>query len=216
MPQTIPANEITLGSLKQSLGLKIANKPDFFSEWFHNVAEITALEKEMLDRVKANFLELMEEPPLLENTVKLVILAPLLDLAGFYRRPFRIETETSIEIEMEDEGLIIRGRIDILVIKEVIWLVVIESKRSDYAVGRAIPQTLAYLLVNPNTQHPSFGLITNGNEFIFLKSSPPPHHQYATSRLFSLLNPQNDLYDVLAILKHFGQISQRRKDLNKV
>jgi CDP-paratose 2-epimerase len=67
----------------------------------------------------------MEDPPLLENTVKLVILAPLLDLAGFYRRPFRIETETSIAIEMEDEGVVIRGRIDILVIKEAIWLVAI-------------------------------------------------------------------------------------------
>lgn len=80
----------------------------------------------MLDWVKVNFLELMEDPPLLENTVKLVILAPLLDLTGFYRRPFRIETETSIAIEMEDEGVVIRGRIDILVIKEAIWLVAIE------------------------------------------------------------------------------------------
>lgn len=126
MLPTIPANEITLRSLKQSFGLHIADSPDFFREWSQNVAGITALEKEMLDRVKINFLELMEDPPLLENTVKLVILAPLLDLAGFYRRPFRIETETSIAIEMEDEGVVIRGRIDILVIKEVIWLVAIE------------------------------------------------------------------------------------------
>jgi hypothetical protein len=90
----------------------------------------------------------------------------------------------------------------------VIWLVVIESKRSDFAVSRAIPQTLAYMLANPREQQGSFGLITNGNEFLFLKSSPPPDRKYATSPLFSLLNPQNNLYDVLAILKHLGQISQ--------
>ncbi|MFN5513704.1 MAG: type I restriction enzyme HsdR N-terminal domain-containing protein [Cyanobacteriota bacterium] len=206
MPQTIPANEITLGSLKQSFGLKTSNNPDFFSEWSTDVAQITSPEKEILDRVKTNFLELMEDPPLLENTVKLVTLAPLLDLAGFYRRPFRIETETSVEIKMEDEGVVIRGRIDILVIKNFIWLVAIESKRSDFAASCAIPQTLFYMLANPDLQQSSFGMITNGSEFVFLKSSPPPYRQYATSRLFSLLNPQNDLYDVLAILKHFGEI----------
>ena len=84
---------------------------------------------------------------MLENTVKMVVLAPLLDLAGFYHKPFRIETETSVALEMKDEGTIIRGRIDVLVIKNRLWLLVIESKRSDFAVTRAIPQALAYIAV---------------------------------------------------------------------
>ena len=71
-----------------------------------------------------------------------------------------------------------------------------------------IYRNLSYMLANPREQQTSFGLITNGNEFLFLKSSPPPGRKYATSPLFSLLNPQNNLYDVLAILKHLGQISQ--------
>lgn len=55
-------------------------------------------DRHLLDRVKANFLELMEDPPMLENTVKMVVIAPLLDLAGFYHKPFRIETETSVAL----------------------------------------------------------------------------------------------------------------------
>jgi hypothetical protein len=50
----------------------------------------------------------------------------LLDLAGFYHKPFRIETETAIALEMKDEGTIIRGRIDVLAIKNQLWLLVIE------------------------------------------------------------------------------------------
>lgn len=35
---------------------------------------------------------------MLENSVNMVVLAPLLDWAGFYRQPFRIETETSVDV----------------------------------------------------------------------------------------------------------------------
>ncbi|WP_353933065.1 type I restriction enzyme HsdR N-terminal domain-containing protein [Okeanomitos corallinicola TIOX110] len=142
-----------------------------------------------------------DDPPMLENTVKMVVLAPLLDLAGFYHKPFRIETETGVALEMEDEGTIIRGRIDVLVLKNRLWLLVIESKRSDFAVTRAIPQALAYMLGNEETVLPTFGMITNGNEFLFLKVL---EHKYANSRLFSLVNPDNELYRVLQVLKRLG------------
>jgi Type I restriction enzyme R protein N terminus (HSDR_N) len=139
--------------------------------------------------------------------VKMVVLAPLLDLAGFYHKPFRIETETGIDVEMEDEGLIIRGRIDVLVLKARLWLLVIESKRSDFAVTRAIPQALAYMLGNPEIVQPTFGMITNGNEFLFLKSIRTNTSEYASSKLFSLINPNNELYEVLQILKRLGKES---------
>jgi hypothetical protein len=78
---------------------------------------------------------------------------------------------------------------------------VIESKRSDFAVTRAIPQALAYMLGNEETVLPTFGMITNGNEFLFLKVLK---HEYANSRLFSLVNPDNELYSVLQVLKRLG------------
>ncbi|HSM82777.1 MAG TPA: type I restriction enzyme HsdR N-terminal domain-containing protein [Nodosilinea sp.] len=204
MVQTIAANTATLRDLKEALGLQQSLDPAFFGEWQQNRPALGEAEQHLLDRVKANFMALMEDPPMLENSVKMVVLSPLLDLAGFYRKPFRIETETSIDLELEDEGTVIRGRIDVLVLKQQLWLLVIESKRSDFAVARAIPQALAYMLSNPNLAKPTFGLITNGNEFLFLKATRQPVAQYANSRLFSLLNPDNELYSVLQVMKQWG------------
>ena len=201
MVQAIAAKDVTLRELKQNFGLQISQDPTFFTEWLDSFTPLREEEHHLLDRVKANFLELMEDPQMLENTVKMVVLAPLLDLAGFYHKPFRIETETAIALEMKDEGAIIRGRIDVLVIKNQLWLLVIESKRSDFAVTRAIPQALAYMLSNSETVQSIFGMITNGNEFLFLKTS---QNEYANSRLFSLVNPNNELYEVLQILKQLG------------
>jgi predicted type IV restriction endonuclease len=202
--QTLAANQVTLRQLKESFGLELAQDANFFSEWSAALPSLSALEQQLLDRVKENFAGLMEDPPMLENSVKMVVLAPLLDLAGFYHKPFRIETEPSVEISTEDEGVVIWGRIDVLVLKERLWLLVIESKRSDFSVTRAIPQALAYLLNNPETIEPTFGMITNGNEFLFLKATRQPIAQYANSRLFSLVNPNNELYSVLQVLKQLG------------
>lgn len=204
MVQAIPATEVTLRELKQAFGLQQTQEPTFFPEWLEVHAALSETEQHLLDRVKANFLALMEDPPMLENSVKMVVLAPLLDLAGFYHKPFRIETETSVDVKMEDEGAVIRGRIDVLVLKNRLWLLVIESKRSDFAVTRAIPQALAYMLGNPEIAQPTFGMITNGNEFLFLKGTRQPTAEYANSRLFSLVNPNNELYTVLQILKRLG------------
>ena len=209
MVQTVPATEATLYQLKQALGLSKSQDLEFFTEWQTSGTDINQAERVLLDRVQTNFLALMEDPPMLENSVKMVVLAPLLDICGFYRKPFKIETETSTQIEMQDEGITIRGRIDVLVMKDRLWLLVIESKRSDFAVSRAIPQALSYMLSNPSNQ-PHFGLITNGHEFLFLKTELQPTAIYDNSRLFSLLNPQNELYSVIQILKLLGlkQIAQ--------
>jgi predicted type IV restriction endonuclease len=207
MIQTIPANQITLRILKEQIGLKLSQNPQFFPEWSEPYPPLSDIEQQTLERVKANFLALMEDPPMLENTVKMVVLAPLLDLAGFYRPPFRIETETSVTVEMADEGIVIQGRIDVLVQKHRLWLFVIESKRSDFSVTRAIPQALTYLLSNPEGEGSTFGMIMNGNEFLFLKASRHPVAEYANSRLFSLFNPGNELDLVLQILKQLGQIA---------
>lgn len=204
MVQAIPATEVTLRGLKQVFGLRRSQDPSFFQEWAEDSIALNEAERLLLDRVKSNFLELMEDPPMLENGVKMGVLAPLLDLGRFYRKPFQIKTEASVNIEMQDEGVVIRGRIDVLVLKHRLWLLVIESKRSDFAVTRAVPQAIAYMLGDPEVTQPTFGLITNGNDFLFLKVSRQPTVQYANSRLFSLINPGNELYLVWQVLKQLS------------
>jgi len=206
MVQFIQAQNVGIAYLEEKFSLQQIDNETFFTEWLENLPEISDLEKQYLDRVKFHFLRLIKHPPLSEETVKLVVLSPLLSLAGFYDEPFFIRSELSIEISTEDEGEIIRGRIDVLVIQQQLWLLVIESKRATFSLLEAIPQALAYMLANPNPTKPIFGLVMNGSDFIFLKCSSTNQLQYALSDQFSLLKRENELYQVLRILKKLGQI----------
>jgi predicted type IV restriction endonuclease len=204
--QTLQANRVTLAILESQFELRATGDRAFFSEWQTATETITPDEQQMLERVKANFDSLLKEPPLLEGAVKMVILSPLLDLAGFYQPPFRIRTEAEISISSADEetGVVIRGAIDVLVLLEQLWVLVIESKMSDFSLTKALPQALSYLLSSPT--RPCFGLITNGSDFVFIKLDQTEQPLYATSKVFSLLAPGNELVDVLRVLKHLGQV----------
>jgi len=206
MVQSIQAQNISLEYLEEKFQLHEVNNETFFPEWFDNSVEITDLEKQYFDRVKASFLRLLKYPPLLENAVKIVILSPLLNLAGFLTEPFFVKTEESIEISLEDAGEIIRGRIDILVIQLRFWLLVIESKRSSFSLSDHIPQALSYMLANPHPEKPVFGLVTNGSHFIFLKLVKGDQLEYSVSYELSLLKRENDLYQVLRIFKRISQV----------
>jgi hypothetical protein len=69
-----------------------------------------------LEEVRQNYLYQISEGILLEETVKMVVLSPLLELAGFYRSPYKFKTEVSVKIEaLGDNDEILSGRIDALV-----------------------------------------------------------------------------------------------------
>ena len=74
--------------------------------------------KSAVIRIADNYLNLIKFRPMLEETVKMVVLSPLLDFAGLYQRPFRITTEQSTEIVLEDKDQVVKGRIDVLVLKK--------------------------------------------------------------------------------------------------
>lgn len=205
MTQAIAARRIKLHDLKTRFGLQQVQDETFFSEWRNDLPELTELEQQALDRIRRNYLYLLEYP-VMESIVKMVVLSPLLDLAGFYQPPFRIDGETRIQVSAEDEGEMIQGFIDVAVIQGQLWVTVIEAKNSEFSITKAIPQALAYMLAAPNTQKTTFGLVLNGSEFLFLKLVQGDVPQYATSNLFSLLNRGNDLYTVLSLLKRLGDL----------
>lgn len=205
MVQTIPAQDITINDLKIKFNLQHTDERQFFREWQDNLPEVSESEKQSLERIKTNFLNLIEYPPMLENAVKMVVLSPLLDLAGFYQRPLRISTEKQVEIVSEDEGTIIKGKIDVLVLQEQLWILVIEAKKAQFSLEPGIPQALAYMLDHPHPEKPIFGLVTNGSNFIFIKLIKQERLLYALSDEFTLRRA-NDLYIVLKILKQFGHL----------
>ncbi|MGB7441860.1 MAG: restriction endonuclease subunit R [Coleofasciculaceae cyanobacterium] len=212
MVQTLQAKAVTLHELYNLFGLQLLEDQQFFPEWQDHLSELTEEEKRRLDRVKTSFTNLLEYPPLLENTVKMVVLSPLLDLAEVYLKPLHIKSEPSFQITTEDEGTIIKGNVDVLVLFEKLWVLVIEAKRAAVDIDEGRAQLLSYMLASPMPNLPTFGLMTNGRNFLFLKLIRQPFPQYATSRLFSLVNPGNELYAVLSILKSLVKLVQQGVD----
>lgn len=157
MLQTIQARDISLYELEEKFGLESVINNDFFPEWIDNLPLITDIEKLSLERVKSNYLNLTKRRFMSEEAVKMVVLSPLLDLAGFYQHTFEIETESSTEISAVDESVIVKGSIDFLVINKKLWILVIESKSTKFDVMSALPQALAYMLNTPNVEKPTYG-----------------------------------------------------------
>jgi hypothetical protein len=203
MVQTIFAKDISLYELEEQFGLQPIDDP-CFTEWLSDSPPVSESDKQALNRVRSNYLNLIKRRFMSEEAVKMVVLSPLLDLAGFYQPPFAIETETSIKIYAEDEGVIVKGNIDVLVVQRQLWILVIESKATKFDVMTALPQALAYMLDDPKHDRPTLGLLVNGREFVFVKLTQQDTPQYSLSKAFSILTPEQDLYDVLHLLKHIG------------
>jgi hypothetical protein len=200
--QTIAARTVKLHDLKSKFGLERVEDESFFSEWLEELPELSESDRQFLDHTKRNYLYLLEYP-VMESIVKMVVLSPLLDLAGFYAPPFRVDGAISVKVSATDEGEVVQGNIDVLVIQEQIWVTVIEAKNSEFSLTKALPQALAYMLAPPKAEKPAFGMVLNGSEFLFIKlASDVP--RYALSDTFSLLNRGNDLYSVLQILRRLG------------
>lgn len=200
--QTIAAHTLKLQDLKTRFNLQKSDQDDFFGEWLTEGSPLSESDRIALDRIKRNYLYLLEYP-VMESIVKMVVLSPILDLAGFYEPPFRVDGEANIQVSAEDEGELIQGYIDVLSVQGAFWITVIEAKNSEFSITKAIPQTLAYMLANPHSDRSTFGLVINGSEFLFLTLVQGAMPVYATSDLFSMLNRGNDLYRVFQILKQF-------------
>lgn len=205
MVQLIAATAINLHDLESRFQLHLVDDDQSFREWQDDLPEITELEKQQLDRVKACYLNLVQYS-MLEEAVKMVVVSPLLNLAGFYLPPFYIATEETVEISDEDEEVVVKGKIDVLVVKNQLWVLVIESKRPTYSLEVAIPQALAYMMASPNTDRPTFGMVTNGRDFQFIKLVRQGIPKYALSNSFDIRDRGNELYGVLSVLKRLAEI----------
>ncbi|NJL00040.1 MAG: restriction endonuclease subunit R [Spirulinaceae cyanobacterium RM2_2_10] len=202
MPATLAASNINLRDLIDRFGLVRSRDDRFFFEWQTDLPLLTASEQQQLDRIREGYFNLIENPPLLESVVKLAIVSPLLFIAGVYLAPFQIRAEQSIELAAEDEGQTIEGRIDILLLRDNIWVAVIESKQFAFSTDEALAQILTYMLADPQPDTPTYGLIATGANFTFVKLARlegVPH--YARSDEFVIRNRDNGLYPVLQIFK---------------
>ena len=208
MTQTLVISKtiLTMAALQQRFGVIPSSDANFFSEWTTDLPNLTIAETQTLDQIKARFDRHRNQGPLAEGTINQLLISPLLTLAELYDEPFFVSTQPSLEIQVEDQDEILRGRIDTLIVHDQFWASVIESK-STIAFSIALPQAMAYMMANPNPNRPIYGLISNGDEFMFIKMLTQGLAQYDLSNVFSLLIPRrNQLYSILQILKQIQQI----------
>lgn len=193
----------TLNDLEQRLGLMQTDDPNFFSEWTDALPLLAKQMQAGIERIKQRYDYHRSDGLLLEGTINLVITAPLLELLGFIDPPFRLKSPYSILLELEDPEETIRGAIDVLVLQERLWILTVESKRTSISVPAALPQLLAYIASNPHRQLPNYGMVTNGDEFVFLKFDSS--NKYDASCAFSLFPRRHELGQAAQILKSLGQ-----------
>jgi hypothetical protein len=205
MAQTIAISEkTTLKYLREHFGVQRTEDLGFFQEWQSSQMTLSAGEMTALERIRNRYFHQLDEGMMLENGVKMMIVSPLLELAGFYDPPFRSRFEPSVEVAIDTGEEILNGRIDALVVQNQLWIWVLEAKRTTFSLSLGIPQALAYMLANPLKSQPSYGLLCSGESFLFLKLQFQPSPIYGLSQHFNILN-SGDLAIVLGGLKNVAE-----------
>jgi hypothetical protein len=195
----------TLAEAERRFNLSRTEEEAFFLEWQITLPDLSIPEQVALDKLRQRYLYQRSEGQLLEGTVTLLMASPLLAVAGFYDPPFRVRAEESVLLTLDDGEEALQGRIDVLVLLNQLWVVVLESKETALSVWTALPQTLAYLMTNPQPEKPSFGMVTNGDEILFVKLVQSDHRNYSLSRVFAPFTSKQELYGALQILKQIGR-----------
>ena len=198
MVQTNPISKTitTLADVEQRFNLSPTDNDIFFQEWQQGLPQLTAQERENLDQIQRRFLRHRKRSSLAVGAINQLLISPLLTLAGLYDEPFYVTTEASVELEVKEKDENLRGPIDTLVIAQQLWVLIVESK-STIAFSVALPQLMTYMMANPYPERPVYGMIGNGDEFMFIKMLTEVNPQYDLSNIFYLLLPRrNQLYDV--------------------
>ena len=195
---TLLAIEKTISSFQElhdRLGLQRATDISFFPEWQKATKTLNDSDKAFLDHLQQRYYNYYNAGLLTEGTILFSLVAPLLEHLGFHEPPFFVRSEVPVQVDVQARDEVYRGRIDVLVVRERLWILTVEAKRSKFAVDIALPQCFAYMAASP--EQPIFGMVTNGSDFMFCKLEDKV---YDFSEPFSLLSRQNHLYKVAAIL----------------
>jgi hypothetical protein len=209
MVSNLQASNLSLRQVQEQFNLQAQPAPQFFTEWQGPDPTLEDWEQQWLERAASDF-RTMAAAPMHEEIVKLVMLSPLLSIAGFFRSPFSLTAEKQIELAIPDRDILIRGRIDILALQQSFWVTVIESKQASFHITQALPQALVYMLAAPPTEGPCFGMATNGWDYLFIKLVRQDPPCYGLSPLFSLLQGNSPLIEVVGGLRRLGkQVGQQ-------
>ncbi|MFO0128928.1 MAG: type I restriction endonuclease subunit R [Pseudanabaena sp.] len=210
--QTLAVTEAitTIAEAERKFGLSRSESRDFFAEWYDQLPVINPSDRANLEILWRRYIYHRSGGHLLESTVMLLLVSPLLTIAGLYDPPFRIKAEESIAIDVSDSEETLQGRIDVLVLHDRLLIIVLESKKTMLSVWSALPQTLAYLMASPNGggthpagTRPTFAMLTNGDDIVFVKLEGK---QYGMSQVLSPLVNRGELEVAWQVLRKIAKI----------
>ncbi|WP_017715517.1 hypothetical protein [Kamptonema formosum] len=204
---TLNARDLSLNDVQRLFKLE-----EQFSSSFTpllSLEPLTDAEQQEFWQIRNDFRRYLTAGKVSEGQVKLLALAPLLRLAGFYRSPIQITLEEDIaEINIADEDTIIKGRFDILAVSlaqktaadAFFWVLVIEAKNSSVAPSAGLAQLLTYAYKSLERQTSVWGLATNGElyQFVCVQQGNPPTYQLMP--VLSLFEPERSI-QILQVLK---------------
>ncbi len=183
---TLNAKNLTLKQVHQFLNFEEQFNGSFTP--LLSLEPLTEFEQQELSQIRADFYDYLIEGKVLEGQIKLLVIGPLLRLAGFFHSPIKISLEQDIDaIVVEDEDTKITGRFDILAVNKeqptatdiAFWLLVIESKNTSVNSFEGLPQLLTYAHQSLQPQELVWGLTTNGMQyqFVLIRQGDPPTYQ---------------------------------------
>lgn len=204
---TLNARNLTLDEVERLLKLEARYDGSFTP--LLSVEPVSEVEQQEVVQIRNDFLPYLKAGKALEGQVRLVVVAPLLRLAGFYRAPILLQVEEDIaRIDIEDEDTTITGRFDILAVnkgqltsaKIPFWILVIETKKGIADPVAGLPQLLTYACESLERQEFVWGLATNGAryQFVYIQSRNPSTYQYMP--LLNLLETESAI-KLLQVLK---------------
>lgn len=204
---TLNAKNLTLSQVHQLLNFE-ERFDGSFTSWL-SLEPLTDSERQDLFQIRDDFRSYLIEGKVLEGQIKLLVIGPLLRLAGFYRSPIKISLELDIaSIVIEDEDKTITGRFDILAVNKeqptatdvAFWVLVIEAKNSAVNSLEGLPQLLTYAYQSLERQKLVWGLTTNGMQyqFVLLRPGNPPTYQQMP--LLNLMDSESAIH-LLQVLK---------------
>jgi hypothetical protein len=212
----------TIAEAERRFNLSRTEDEAFFLEWQTMLPELSTVEKFALDDLRRRYLYQRSEGQLLEGTVTLLLASPLLAIAshqesaGFYDPPFRVRAEESVLLTLNDGEEVLQERMDVLMLLNQFWVVVLESKKTALSAWAALPQTLAYLMANPQPEQPSFGMVTNGDDILFVKLGQTEQRYYSLSRVFAPFTSGQELYEFPLRDERLGCVTRHAPNVDRL
>jgi hypothetical protein len=194
---TLKAKDIKLEEVRELLGFELIRQGRF--EDFLTLQPLISGDTEGLEAIASELFDYIENGRVSEGQMQLVAIAPLLRLAGYNRAPIEYRVEENIgSIYIEDRDTYIRGRFDLVAVnrqiatttRNLLWVLVVESKNMGASEYVGIAQMLTYAYTCLDRQTAVWGLVTNGANYQFFYIQQGDKPTYRRMPNLNILDPE--------------------------